>query len=113
MCELGLVFALRVVSASCIHVCAHVEGVNIITVRNHLREEDASTAVPSGHLDSIDHATVLASASVFPLIKRILCLDGVDISECSNLVPRVPAGVNQVDLDSSLGLYLKQIMGAL
>ena len=49
MGELGLVFALRVVSAPRVHVCAHVERVNVVAVRNHLREEDASAAVPSSY----------------------------------------------------------------
>lgn len=90
-----------------------MERVDIIAVRNHLREEDASATVPCGHHDLVNHAAVGPRTSVLPLVRRILFFDGVDIGESSYLVPRISAGVNQIDLDSSLSLYLQQIMGSL
>lgn len=113
MGELWLIFALWVVCSPCVHACAHVERVDIITVRNHLRKEDASATVPSSHHDLVNHAAVAPRTSVFPLVRRILFFDGVDIGECAYLVPRISAGVNQIDLDSSLSLYLQQVMGSL
>ena len=53
MRELCLIFALWVVGAFCVHIGAHVEGVHIVAVRDHLREEDTSSAIPSGHHDLV------------------------------------------------------------
>lgn len=113
MREFCFIFALWVVCSPCEHACAHVERVDIIAVRNHLREENASTTVPISHHYFVNHAAVGPRTSVFPLIRRILSPDGVNIGESSYLVPRISAGVNQIDLDSSLSLYLKQVMGSL